>query len=562
MFIPGLSEKRPSVLTGDRILVRKHGDINGKWYEGRVHLVHERDLGMKFHKLFNKIPLDLNSRFMVRFKLNRHPFRCQHQALDVTSISDRFLFPPKSFVQGLQAPSAGELGLNFFNHLLDTDPAQQQAVASIISLPIKTTPFVLFGPPGTGKTVTVVEAIRQILNRDPTARILACAPSNSAADIIALRLAPHLNHDEMFRFYAPSRLQLQTPVALQDYTLHNGQRFSVPPVDQLKNFRLIVSTCVSASMPHGVGIDQGHFSHIFVDEAGQATETEAMIPIRTMANDNTRVIVSGDPKQLGPIIRSPTAKELGLEKSYLERLMEFPAYDEVQQHGISIVKLIRNFRSHPAILRFPNERFYGNDLIPAGDTEIINAYIGCDILPARKFPIIFHAISGRDEREEKSPSFFNIAEATQVRWYVEALQANQQVQTSNDEIGIISPYRAQCGKIRLVLRDIGDGIKVGSVEEFQGQERKVIIISTVRSNKEQIQSDLRYTLGFLSSPRRFNVAVTRAKALLIVVGDPNILSFDPLWRSFLNYVHTNGGWVGDVPEWDTNAEVDMNEFTG
>jgi helicase MOV-10 len=143
----------------------------------------------------------------------------------------------------------------------------------------------------------------------------------------------------MFRFYAPSRFKNQVPTTLQDYTSYDNYKlhFSIPPMERLKRFRLIVSTCVSASMPYGVGIARGHFSYIFVDEAGQATETEVMIPIKTIADNDTRVILSGDPRQLGPIIRSPVARQLGLEKSYLERLMERPAYDEVQCRGITFV---------------------------------------------------------------------------------------------------------------------------------------------------------------------------------------------------------------------------------
>ena len=86
-------------------------------------------------------------------------------------------------------------------------------------------------------------------------------------------------------------------------------------------------------MISGIGISRGHYTHIFVDEAGQATEPEAMIAIKTMANRNTNIVLSGDPKQLGPIIRSSIARELGLEKSFMERLMDREIYDEVKSHG-------------------------------------------------------------------------------------------------------------------------------------------------------------------------------------------------------------------------------------
>jgi helicase MOV-10 len=98
-----------------------------------------------------------------------------------------------------------------------------------------------------------------------------------------------------------------------------------------------VSTCVSAAFAHGVGIARGHFSHIFVDEAGQATEGEVMVAIKTMADNSTNVVLSGDPRQLGPIIRSNIARELGLETSYLERLMKTEVYDEKKGFGKTYV---------------------------------------------------------------------------------------------------------------------------------------------------------------------------------------------------------------------------------
>ncbi|KAJ3542153.1 hypothetical protein NMY22_g3612 [Coprinellus aureogranulatus] len=123
------------------------------------------------------------------------------------------------------------------------------------------------------------------------------------------------------------------------------------------------------------------------------------------------------------------------------------------------------------------------------------------------------------------------------------------------DIGVIAPYHAQCLKLRAGLRNLADAVKVGSVEEFQGQERKIIIISTVRSSKEYVSFDLRHTLGFVANPRRFNVAITRAKALLIIVGNPHVLGLDPLWRGFLQYIYLNGGWTGssDIP-WDLKEE--------
>ncbi|KAH7924376.1 P-loop containing nucleoside triphosphate hydrolase protein [Leucogyrophana mollusca] len=553
--VPGLAEKRPSVLVGDRILVQKCGAAEGRWYEGGVHVVHKTEVGLRFHASFMS-GWSSQQRYTVRFKLNRIPVQRQHQALDTAFAPRRVLFPSRSDM--LLGQSLLAVSIKPFNGLIATNAPQLLAVTSIMRQQPGSPPFVVFGPPGTGKTITIVEAIKQLLHRNPTARILATAPSNSAADLIAERLVSTLNADELFRLYAPSRYKNQVPDQLQPYTFMKDQHFSTPPMSRFKRFRVIVCTCVSASIPYGIGVPRGHFSHIFADEAGQATEPEVMIGINTMSDNSTNIILSGDPKQLGPIIRSGVARELGLETSYLERLMGTSTYDAKDGSGATVVKLVKNFRSHPTILKFPNERFYAADLEPCGDKKVIDAFIGYPKLPSKKFPIIFHAVSGKDDREASSPSFFNIDEVTQVKTYIKELRDERRFRTTDADIGVITPYHAQCLKIRTALKAVADEVKVGSVEEFQGQERKVIIISTVRSSRNFVEYDLKHTLGFVANPRRFNVAITRAQALLIVVGDPSVLSLDPLWRSFLNYVHQNRGWAGPPPTWDTSIPVDEN----
>ncbi|KAF8621326.1 hypothetical protein AX15_007864 [Amanita polypyramis BW_CC] len=549
--VPGLAEKRPSVLIGDRILVQRTDSPKGHWYSGGVHVVRQREVGLRFHESFSG--WTPTQRYNVRFKLNRLVLRRQHLAMDTAFSQDRVLFPDHVHVHSSKLPHST---IKAFNPLIQKNALQLRAVVSIVNSPPGSVPFIIFGPPGTGKTITIVEAIRQVL-KNPKTRVLACAPSNSAADLIVSRLSASFDTDEVFRFYAPSRSKTQVPTEMLEYTyVRDDGSFGVPPMARMKRFRVVVTTCVSASVVSGIGIPRGHYSHIFIDEAGQATEPETFVSIKTIADNSTNIVLSGDPKQLGPIIRSTVARVLGLEKSYLERLMDREVYDVKKGHGVTIVKLVQNFRSHEAILKFPNERFYGGDLQGRADSRITDAYIGSQLLPSRDFPIIFHSVAGRDERESSSPSFFNIDEAIQVKAYVQGLRADRRFRTTDSDIGIITPYNAQCLKIRATLKGVADEIKVGSVEEFQGQERKVIIISTVRSSREFVEYDLRHTLGFVASPRRFNVAITRAQALLIIVGDPHVLSLDPLWRSFLNYVYNHHGWSGPAPTWDTEKPVD------
>lgn len=555
----GLAEKRPSVLKGDRILVQKHGETQDHWFEGFVHVLNKAEVGLRFDRRgsFNK-QWSENQLFHVRFKLNRIPFRRQHQALDTAFQEDRVLFP--TVQHAILVPRVrwtSTIIPRFHSRVIATNPQQVQAVTSIAKLPPGSPTFIIFGPFGTGKTSTMIEAMLQVLDLNARARILACAPSNSAADLIVTRLSGELDNEKMFRFMAPSRYKDQVPDDVRPYTyLKDAIHFGVP-ISRIKHFKVVVSTCVSASFAAGIGLPRGHFTHIFIDEAGHATEPEAFIGIKRLADPATNIILGGDPKQLGPIIRSPVARELGLQRSYLERLMERDAYNINTYSGATVVKLLQNYRSHPSILKFPNQQFYHGELEVRADVGKINKYIGCSLLPNKKFPIIFHAVYGKDDREATSPSFFNADEVLQVKQYVQALRDERRYRTTDGDIGIISPYHAQCCKIRTALKSVADGIKVGSVEEFQGQERPVIIISTVRSSKEYVEFDLRHTLGFVANPRRFNVAVTRTQALLIIVGDPQVLSLDPLWRSFLNYVFNNGGWKGPQPDWDTNAEVNL-----
>ncbi|KAI0336614.1 P-loop containing nucleoside triphosphate hydrolase protein [Cubamyces sp. BRFM 1775] len=550
--VPGLAEKRPSVAPGDTILAQQ---ADGRTHRGFVHFVRRDDIRVHFHSSFNS-----GSSYNIQFQYNRTPIQRQHQALlaPCTS-SQRLLFPLPGY-EGLSqaiAP-AGLPQITLFNAQIATNAAQLQAVKSILRLRTGSAPFIVFGPPGTGKTVTIVEAIKQVLHLKPDARILACAPSNSAADLIAQRLDA-LDTTQLFRCNAVFRDIQSLPGELAAYSLYRDNHFVLPPVETLQRYKVVVTTCGNSSFAYNIGMPNGHFTHIFIDEAGQASEPEVLTAIKAIAAPGTQVILSGDPKQLGPVIRSSIAREFGLGQSYLERLMERPVYDPHNGRGRSYIKLVKNFRSHEAILAYPNAQFYGGELEVCGSPTVINSFLGSPMLVNQRWPVVFHYVSGENERESTSPSYFNIEEATEVLEYIKQLLRDRQHPIRAADIGVIAPYYAQVRKIRLLLRrDNIEDVKVGSVEEFQGQERRVIIISTVRSTRDLLSYDAKFTLGFVSNPRRFNVAVTRAQALLVVIGDASVLSIDPLWRSFMNYIHLHGGWRGDAPTWDVNAPVQMD----
>ncbi|KAJ7746480.1 RNA helicase [Mycena maculata] len=558
--VKGLEEGRPSVIVGDFILVRHTGAPDGPQYEGRIHQVHQTHVSLRFDDKFSTYK---GTKFDVNFTLNRLPHRRMHQALTNSFKESRILFPRAEHLARNQRVSVIQRNtISPVNRRIAEDPEQLETVAAIIHQPRGAVPFIVFGPPGTGKTVTIVEAIHQLLLCDPEARVLACAPSNSAADLIARKLLS-LGTTQLFRLNSLSRKYLDLPKDLIKFSAVNDNlTFVFPVVEDLRKYHVVVSTCLSGGVPAQLGVKRGHFSHIFCDEAGQATEPEVMLPIKSIADNFTNVVLAGDNKQLGPIVHSRIAASLGLAVSYLARLMQRELYSLDPQtsfggSGITIVKLVNNFRSHPAILDFSNNQFYDGELKPCGNPALIRSLENSDELPTKKFPLIFHGILGKDDREGSSPSFFNIGECVLVKKYVSSLLGDRKLRIRPEEIGIITPYYAQrCKIMDLLYRDPKlRGISVGSVEEFQGQERRVIIMSTVRSNTNYVESDIRRTLGFVANPQRFNVAITRAQALLIVIGNPDILALDPLWRAFLNYIHIRGGWRGKAISWNPDDGV-------
>lgn len=198
-----------------------------------------------------------------------------------------------------------------------------------------------FNRPGTGKTVTIVEAMQQLL-QNPEVRILACAPNNSAADLIAQKLIG-LGKTQLFRLNSLTRRIQDLPKTLKDFALINENTvFAIPPVEDLRKYRVIVSTCMSGGVPANMGVRRGHFTHIFIDEAGQGKEPEIMVPIKSVANEKTNIILAGDNQQLGPVVHSNIANALGLKTSYLSRLMDRDIYSLETGRGITCVYFFRH----------------------------------------------------------------------------------------------------------------------------------------------------------------------------------------------------------------------------
>eukprot|EP00040_Diaphanoeca_grandis_P035093 m.219666 g.219666 ORF g.219666 m.219666 type:complete len:1197 (-) comp33300_c1_seq1:100-3690(-) len=563
LMVPGLAENRPSVLKGDKVVAT----WKNRKYTGYAWNVERDKVSLNFHNSFDPIgnqPVD------IEFTFPRTMLRLQHEALRhvdglAPDVKAALLYPTPEAV--LQA-QAQQHNLNIREDMFNQK--QIQAITHIVEHrgPV---PYIIFGPPGTGKTKTIVEAIIQMarINTHKEFRILVCAPSNYAADLLCERLAVSLNRREMFRAMAYSRSQNSVSAKVLEYChISEDGNFGTNSV-QFGSFKVVVATIASASKL-SVSLDlpeSGYFDMVAIDEAGHATEPEVIGAVAGVLSQGGLLVLAGDPKQLGPIVHSKLATTFGLGKSYLGRLCELPVYAPDQLGDFDpcvLTKLVHNYRSHPDILELPNRLFYNNELIVSADESSRNELCKWEHLVTQGVPLIFNGVIGKDEREESSPSWFNPHEVTKVVGYVrDLLETRKNGVIRPKDIGIIAPYAKQVQKIKFALRIMGringqepTEIMVGSTEQFQGQERKVIIISTVRSSKEFVEFDEKHALGFLTNPKRFNVAITRAKALLIVIGNPHVLSVDSNWKDLIMMCKSKKAYTG--VEYNGDGSNDSN----
>jgi superfamily I DNA and/or RNA helicase len=456
-------------------------------------------------------------------------------------------------------------------------PLNESQLAAVRHVQAAQDVAIIHGPPGTGKTTTLVQAILETIRRER--RVLVCAPSNTAVDLLTEKLAERgvnvirmgnpsrvsdllLEHTldaqvMAHKRYGELRSMRQTAEQYREeaskHTRHFGweereqrrhlkeearalhqeadglERYITE--DLLDQVQVITCTLVGASNRN---IRHLTYETVFIDEAAQALEPGCWIPIAKAQ----RVVLAGDHQQLPPTVKSDKAgalRETLFEKT-IKRQPEASRMLEVQ------------YRMHEQIMQFSSEQFYDGRLVAAPTVAHagLEAY---DLRFAPDLPVEFLDTAGFGMQEITIPESRSTANPEEadllLKRLAQLLEPYDQADHETDplSIGVIAPYRAQINYLKDAVEENDElsglllhrQLSVGTVDSFQGQERDIIAISLTRSNSNG-------EIGFLSDIRRMNVGMTRARKKLLLIGDSSTLGAHPFYKAFLDYVERVGGY--------------------
>lgn len=483
----------------------------------------------------------------VQLFFDETSYKCMFDALDrvINAKGNRLAYLRDLFYSGQQA-----LRFSFDSQRFPwLNPTQERAVNEVLWAKDVA---VVHGPPGTGKTTTLVEAINETLMKE--SQVLVCAQSNMALDWISEQLVdrginvlrignPTRVNDKMLGFTYERRFESHPDYPqlwairkaireLKSHRKRGDERFH-QKFEHLKarateleirinsnlfdEARVVASTLVGSANRVLEGMK---FGTLFIDEAAQALEAACWIPMRRV----TRVVLAGDHCQLPPMVKSIAALKAGLGKSLMERIVE---------HKPDVVTLLKiQYRMNEKIMKFSSDWFYHGEVESAPQTR------NRGILDLDE-PIEWRDSKVDDEEGDSGESFvgesFGRINKAEAQLTLDTLEdyfkkiGKQRILDEHIDVGVISPYRAQVQYLRRLIRKresfkpYRHSISVNTVDGFQGQERDIILISLVRSNDQG-------QIGFLNDLRRMNVAITRARMKLIILGDKATLCRHPFYR--------------------------------
>ena len=450
---------------------------------------------------------------------------------------------------------------NGLNHI------QQTAVTKILEA---NELAIVHGPPGTGKTTTLVQAIKALIKQDGK-QILVVAPSNAAVDVLSEKLFdeglnvvrvgnPARVNERMMELTLDSKIAEHSSIKeikrlkkqareFRDMAYKYKRSFGYAEREQRKALfnearninkeverteQYIIDDVISkANVITATMVGANHYSvrqlryhTVVIDEAGQALEPACWIPILKAQ----KVVMAGDHWQLPPTIKSDEAARKGLSKTLMEK--------SVTLHPEAVVLLEEQYRMHETIMGFSSKEFYNNKLKAHPSVASRLLFPGDQALV-----FIDTAGCGFDEKQEGN-SISNPEEATFLLKHLTSLVDHLKLIYKENEfpgIGVISPYKHQVEILKELLLcspqwlQTRAAITVNTIDSFQGQERDIVYISMTRSNANNI-------IGFLSDIRRMNVAMTRARKKLVVIGDSATLSQLVFYADFITYAQENNAY--------------------
>ncbi|CAL0314338.1 unnamed protein product [Lupinus luteus] len=537
------------LVPGDELRLRYSGDAAHPAWQSVGHVIKltaQEEVALEL-RASQGVPVDVNHGFSVDFvwkstSFDRMQGAMKNFAVDETSVSGyiyHHLLGHEVEVQMVRNALPRRFGAP---GLPELNASQVFAVKSVLQRPIS----LIQGPPGTGKTVTSAALVYHMAKQGQ-GQVLVCAPSNVAVDQLAEKISA--TGLKVVRLCAKSREAVSSPV--EHLTLHyqvrhldTSDKSELHKLQMLKDEQgelsssdekkykalkratereisqsadVICCTCVGAGDPR---LANFRFRQVLIDESTQATEPECLIPLVLGVK---QVVLVGDHCQLGPVIMCKKAARAGLAQSLFERLVLL---------GVKPIRLQVQYRMHPCLSEFPSNSFYEGTL-QNGVTVNERQSSGIDFpWPVPNRPMLFYVQMGQEEISASGTSYLNRTEAANVEKIVTTFLKSGVVPS---QIGVITPYEGQRAYIvnhmsrnGSLRQQLYKEIEVASVDSFQGREKDYIILSCVRSNEHQ-------GIGFLNDPRRLNVALTRARYGIVILGNPKVLSKQPLWNGLLTH---------------------------
>lgn len=565
----GLNKKRNAIFTcsrpdtdlrlvpGDEIRLRlgpSAAMIYGKDWESSGHVLRMDESEVTLEMRNNVVPLEIADGYLVDFVWKATSFDRMQAALKTFAVDDTSLtgylyhkiLGHDVEMQALRVPRSAIGAKLAAPGLPELNPPQLDAVKGVLAQPLS----LIQGPPGTGKTVTSAAIVYHMAKQN-MGQVLVTAPSNIAVDHLTAKISAtglkvvrlaaksreavassveHLSLHAMIKSLdSPDRADLRKLTQLKDdqgeLSSQDEKRFKAlkrqAERELLQAADVICTTCVGAGDPR---LSNFRFRQVLIDEATQATEPECLIPIVQGAK---HVVMVGDHCQLGPVVMNKKAASAGLNQSLFDRLLSL---------GHHPFRLRVQYRMHPCLSEFPSNTFYDGELqngVGAAERQLRRVDFPW---PNPNRPTFFYICLGTEEMSSSGTSYLNRSEASNVEKIVTTfLKAG----VLPAQIGVVTPYEGQRAYIVNYMQRNGamraqlyKEVEVASVDSFQGREKDLIILSCVRSNENQ-------GIGFLSDRRRLNVALTRAKFGVIVLGNPRVLAKQELWNKLLNHYRDN-----------------------